>query len=116
MLEDIVLLETRFALPSSPNPFDGFGVFKLQFASGEFDMVVCDNAKRTCRLFEIKHSGVAVEAQRRHLVDEAKLRFVRERLGDIDARTVLYRGDDMVLADGIRYRNVNSYLTSLPTP
>ncbi|MBR4614342.1 MAG: ATP-binding protein, partial [Kiritimatiellae bacterium] len=115
MLEDIVLLETRFALPSSPNPFDGFGVFKLQFASGEFDMVVCDNAKRTCRLFEIKHSGVAVEAQRRHLADEAKLRFVRDRLGDIDARTVLYRGDDMVLADGIRYQNVNSYLISLPT-
>ena len=114
MLEDIVLLETRLSLPPSPNPFDGFGVFKFQFASGEFDMVIRDNARHSCRLFEIKHSGVAVEAQRRHLSDEAKLHVVRELFGDVEGRTVLYRGEDAELAGGIRYRNVNAYLKSLP--
>ena len=114
MLEDIVLLETRLSLPPSPNPFDGFGVFKFQFASGEFDMVIRDNAMRTCQLFEIKHSGVAVEAQRRHLSDESKLHVVRELFGDVKGRTVLYRGEDAELADGIRYRNVNAYLKDLP--
>lgn len=113
MLEDIVLIETRLALPSSPNPFAGFDVFKLQFAAGEFDMVVCDNERRQCRLFEIKHSGEATEAQTRHLVDEKKLQFVHKRYGDIAERTVLYRGPDADLSNGIRYRNVNAYLKHL---
>ena len=113
MLEDIVLVETRLALPSSNNPFAGFGVFKLQFASGEFDMVVCDNEKRQCRLFEIKHSGEVVEAQMRHLADEAKLLFVRERYGDVVERTVLYRGAEAEVPGGIRYRNANAYLKDL---
>ena len=113
MLEDIVLVETRLALPASPNPFDGFGVFKLQFESGEFDMVVCDNAKRKCWLFEIKHSGETAEAQTRHLLDEKKIGFVRDRYGDIVVRRVLYRGTDADLPSGIRYRNVNEYLKNV---
>ena len=113
MLEDIVLIETRLALPSSPNPFDGFNVFKLQFDVGEFDMVVCDNAKRQVRLFEIKHSGEVAEAQMRHLADEAKLQFVRDRYGEVAERTILYRGPDADLPCGIRYRNVNEYLRSI---
>lgn len=67
MLEDIVLVETRKALPASQNPFDGFDVFKLQFDVGEFDMAVCDNANRRCRLFEVKHSGEMAAPQFRHL-------------------------------------------------
>lgn len=113
MLEDIVLVETRLALPASPNPFDGFDVFKLQFEAGEFDMVVCDNEKNRCALFEIKHSGEAAEAQTRHLLDDRKLRFVRDKYGDIIARTVLYRGTNADLPDGICYRNVNEYLKNV---
>ncbi len=110
MLEDIVLVETRLALPASPNPFDGFGVFKLQFESGEFDMVVSDNENHRCELFEIKHSGEVAEAQTRHLLDERKLRSVRDQYGDVVARTVLYRGKNADLPSGVRYRNVNEYL------
>ena len=113
MLEDIVLVETRLALPASPNPFEGFGVFKLQFESGEFDMVVCDNAKRKCWLFEIKHSGETADAQTRHLLDEKKIGFGRDRYGDIVVRGVLYRGTDADLPSGIRYRNVNEYLKNV---
>ena len=110
MLEDIVLIETRLAFPASPNPFEGFDVFKLQFDVGEFDMVVCDNVHRTCRLFEIKHSGEVTEQQFRHLVDREKIRLVRERFGDVTERTVLYRGADADIDGGIRYCNVNAFL------
>ena len=113
MLEDIVLVETRLALPASPNPFDGFDVFKLQFEAGEFDMVVCDNETHRCALFEIKHSGEAAEAQTRHLLDDKKLRSVRDRYGDVVARTVLYRGTNADLPNGVRYRNVNEFLKNV---
>ena len=110
MLEDIVLIETRLAFPSSSNPFEGFDVFKLQFDVGEFDMVVRDNANRTCRLFEVKHSGEVAERQFRHLVDMEKIELVRERFGDVTERTVLYRGADADIDGGIHYRNVNAFL------
>ena len=110
MLEDIVLIETRLAFPASPNPFEGFDVFKLQFDVGEFDMVVRDNANRTCRLFEIKHSGEVTERQFRHLVDMEKIRLVCERFGEVTERTVLYRGADADIDGGIHYRNVNAFL------
>ena len=110
MLEDIVLIETRLAFPSSSNPFEGFDVFKLQFDVGEFDMVVRDNANRTCRLFEIKHSGEVTERQFRHLVDMEKIRLVCERFGEVTERTVLYRGADADIDGGIHYRNVNAFL------
>ena len=110
MLEDIVLIETRLAFPASPNPFEGFDVFKLQFDVGEFDMVVRDNANRTCRLFEIKHSGEVTERQFRHLVDMEKIRLVCERFGAVTERTVLYRGADADIDGGIHYRNVNAFL------
>ena len=41
MLEDIVFLETKCTYGSKRN------VFKLKFASGEFDMVIQDKAKKT---------------------------------------------------------------------
>ena len=113
MLEDIVLIETRMSCPASPNPFEGFDVFKMQFDVGEFDMVVCDNANHRCRLFEIKHSGEIAASQFRHLADPGKIRIVRNLFGEVSERTVLYRGEDCDLEDGIRYRNVTAYLKAL---
>ena len=113
MLEDIVLVETRKALPASGNPYEGFDVFKLQFDVGEFDMVVCDNASRRCRLFEVKHSGEMAAPQFRHLADPGKIRLAQDRFGEVVERTVLYRGEDVDLDGGIRYRNVNAYLKSV---
>lgn len=78
-------------------------------------MVVGDNERRQGRLFEIKHSGEATEAQTRHLVDEKKLQFVHKRYGDIAERTVLYCGPDADFSNGIRYCNVNAYLKYLGT-
>lgn len=103
MMEDIVLLETKLANPKKE-------VFVLQFAIGEFDMVVFDPAASSCEIYEIKHSTEAVPQQYRHLIDEQKCELTRHRFGPITGKYVLYRGEDMVLENGITYRNVEKYL------
>ena len=60
MMEDIVLLETKLSKKNCE-------VFRLQFAIGEFDMVVFDPKEETCEIYEIKHSDKIVLQQCRHL-------------------------------------------------
>lgn len=105
MMEEIVLLETKNALPDKH-------AFRLQFAVGEFDMVVVDPISVTCEIFEIKHSAEAVPAQYRFLADEELCRQTEHRYGKIMNKTVIYRGEDR--RDGeISYRNVEHYLQLL---
>ena len=106
MMEDIVLLETKIANPKKQ-------VFQLQFAVGEFDMVVADNANATCEIYEVKHSKEKANEQFRHLIDEEKLKNTEFRYGKISKRTVIYRGENTTLENGIEYRNVEEYLKSL---
>ena len=106
MMEDIVLLETKIANPKKQ-------VFQLQFAVGEFDMVVADNANATCEIYEVKHSKEQAKEQFRHLIDEEKLKNTEFRYGKITKRTVIYRGENATLENGIEYRNVEDYLKSL---
>ena len=106
MMEDIVLLETKIANPKKQ-------VFQLQFAVGEFDMVVADNANATCEIYEVKHSKEQAKEQFRHLIDEEKLKNTEFRYGKITKRTVIYRGENVTLENGIEYRNVEDYLKSL---
>ena len=114
MLEDIVLLETMESMPRPRDIFSGSEVFKLQFESGEFDMVVRDLSAGTCRLYEVKHSMESVDEQFRHLVDSELLSRTEKAFGKIVERTVLYRGQDFDHDAGISYRNVEGYLKSLP--
>lgn len=106
MMEDIVLLETKIANPKKQ-------VFQLQFVVGEFDMVVADNANATCEIYEVKHSKEKANEQFRHLIDEEKLKNTEFRYGKITKRTVIYRGENATLENGIEYRNVEDYLKSL---
>ena len=106
MMEDIVLLETKIANPKKQ-------VFQLQFSVGEFDMVVADNANATCEIYEVKHSKEQAKEQFRHLIDEEKLKNTEFRYGKITKRTVIYRGENATLENGIEYRNVEDYLKSL---
>ena len=106
MMEDIVLLETKIANPKKQ-------VFQLQFAVGEFDMVVADNANATCEIYEVKHSKEQAKEQYRHLIDEEKLKNTEFRYGKITKRVVIYRGENTTLENGIEYRNVEDYLKSL---
>ena len=105
MMEDIVLLETKLANP-------GEEVFQLQFAVGEFDMVVVDSKALTCEIFEIKYSKEIVPAQYRHLIDEEKCAQTEHRYGKITAGTVIYRGKTTD-SENVRYVNVEEYLNRL---
>ena len=105
MMEDIVLLETKLANPDKE-------VFQLQFAVGEFDMVVADPKALTCEIFEIKYSKEIVPAQYRHLTDEEKCAQTEHRFGTIISKTVIYRGKTME-SDNVKYINVEEYLNLL---
>ena len=105
MMEDIVILETMMANPDKE-------VFKLQFAVGEFDMVIVDPAAITCEVFEIKHSEEAVPEQYKNLIDMEKCKATEFRFGEITRKAVIYRGEDK--SDGsIEYLNVEEYLRGL---
>lgn len=106
MMEDIVLLETKIAYPQKQ-------VFQLQFAVGEFDMVVADSSTATCEIYEVKHSKEQSPEQYRHLIDEEKLSATEFRYGKVTKRTVIYRGANATLANGIEYKNVEEYLKEL---
>ena len=49
----------------------------------------------------------------RFLVDPEKSDAVAKHFGPISGRFVLYRGDDSIEEDGVRYLNVERYLNGL---
>ena len=105
MMEEIVLLETKMAYPEKK-------VFKLQFAVGEYDMVVFDPKEISCQIYEVKYSKEQVPEQYRHLNDEQKCAMTSHRYGDIKGKYVIYRGENTRI-DEIQYLNVEEYLNSL---
>lgn len=108
MLEDIILLETMEALGKD------YRVFKLQFATGEFDMVIRNEKNNTCAIYEIKHSREYVREQARHLMNESKLSLTTLHFGKVVGRYVLYLGEEMDTEEGISYRNAEKFLKALP--
>ncbi|WP_035776600.1 AAA family ATPase [Butyrivibrio sp. VCB2001] len=106
MLEDIVLLETMKALPGSKR------AFKLEFPAGEIDMVIADDRKYECELYEIKHSDQVDPHQYRHLINDEMCDRVEFKYGTIVNKTVLYRGES-ASRDGVIYKNVEEYLMEL---
>ena len=107
MLEDIVFLETKRTYGTKRN------VFKLKFASGEFDMVIQDKTKKQCEIFEIKHSKEPFPAQYRHINDEEKIALTEAQFGKVVRRCVLYRGESEMLENGVEYKNVEEFLKGL---
>ncbi|MDE7479538.1 MAG: AAA family ATPase [Lachnospiraceae bacterium] len=105
MMEDIILLETKMSRENCE-------VFKLQFAIGEFDMVVFDARKGSCEIYEIKHSDKMVPAQCRHLMDEKKCKDTEFRYGTITGKYVIYRGEKTQYEDVV-YFNVEEFLKGL---
>lgn len=113
MMEDIILLETKLSKKNCE-------VFRLQFAIGEFDMVVFDPDEGTCEIYEIKHSKEVVPQQCKHLLDEQKCKDTEFRYGTITGKYVIYRGatTSLVKAGGetsedVAYLNVEEYLKTL---
>ncbi len=108
IMEEIVLLETKTASAEKE-------VYRVQFAVGEFDMVVSDPSALTCAVYEIKHSKDLVPEQYRHLTDEKKCAAVEHRFGRILGKYVIYRGEPAE-SDGVVYLNVETYLKDLAGP
>ena len=108
MMEDIILLETSKALGSR------YKVCKLQFASGEFDMLVYDREENCCAAFEIKHSRQAVAEQSRHLLDVGKCALTERRFGKLVGKYVLYLGENKSIEGSVSYRNAGEFLKELP--
>lgn len=107
MLEDIVFLETKRAYGLMRN------IFKLKFASGEFDMVIQDKTKRQCEIFEIKHSKEFFSTQYRHINNEEKIALTESQFGKVVRKCVLYRGKSKMLENGVEYKNVEEFLKGL---
>ena len=112
-MEDIVLLETKISKKNCE-------VFRLQFAVGEFDMVVFYPEEGKCELYEIKHSKDVVLQQCRHLLDEQKCMDTEFRYGTIAGKYVIYRGPITSLieagvetSEDVTYLNVEEYLKKL---
>ena len=105
MMEDIVLLETQFVRRECR-------VFRLQFAVGEFDMVVFSPDTASCEIYEIKHSTELAPEQPRHLLDQQKCADTEFRFGTITGKYVIYRGETQDVCE-IRYVNVEEYLNLL---
>ena len=113
MMEDIVLLETKLSKKKCE-------VFRLQFAIGEFDMVVFNPDEGTCAIYEIKHSKEVVPQQCKHLLDEQKCKDTEFRYGTIIGKYVIYRGATTSLVqtevetpEDVTYLNVEEYLKKL---
>ena len=113
MMEDIILLETKIAKKDCE-------VFRLQFAVGEFDMVVFNPNEGNCQIYEVKHSNKIVLQQCKHLLDTEKLKETEFRYGPITGKYVIYRGENAFLKDVVKnieenvsYLNVEEYLKQL---
>lgn len=113
MMEDIILLETKIAKKDCE-------VFRLQFAVGEFDMVVFNPNEGNCQIYEVKHSNKIVLQQCKHLLDTEKLKETEFRYGPITGKYVIYRGENTLLKDVVKnieenvsYLNVEEYLKQL---
>lgn len=107
MLEDIVYLQTRRFYGKTRN------VFKLKFASGEFDMVIQNKSKKECEIYEVKHSKELVDSQYRHIIDSEKIEATEKQFGKVVRQCVLYRGESTILDNKIEYKNVEEYLMEL---
>ena len=76
-------------------------------------MVVYDSEENACELYEVKHSSKIAPRQYHVLEDDDLCREIQRRYGRIKEKSVIYRGKDCVLENGIVYRNVEDYLKSL---
>ena len=109
MLEEMVLMETEKSLSSR------YQVFKMQMATGEFDMVVYDTQENNCSLCEVRGNGSAVKNKFRRVPDAEKYRQIERRFGPITERITLCRDPGLQAAGGTggKYCRIEEYLKNL---
>lgn len=106
ILEEVVLFEVMHSCPEDHAVFQ----YRDEKNHGEIDLVIYNNKEYLCSLYEIKFSDHQVRGQAKHLTDQALIDQFCQHYGDIQERTVLYRGPDRDGEDGVVWRNVGSFL------
>ena len=107
MLEEMVLMETEKALS------DRYQVFKMQHATGEFDMVVYDTQENNCTLCEVRGTNFAMRNRLRRVTDAEKYRQIEKRFGTITERIMLCRDPNLMAGDENNYGRIEDYLRGL---
>lgn len=107
MLEEMVLMETEKALSGR------YQVFKMQLATGAFDMVVYDTEENNCTLCEVRGTKAVAKNRFRRVPDAEKYRQIERRFGTIKERIMLCRDPQLMGADGNNYCRIEDYLRSL---
>lgn len=107
MLEEMVLMETEKALSGR------YQVFKMQLATGEFDMVVYDTEDNNCTLCEVRGSNAVASNRYRRVPDMEKYRQIEKRFGPITERFMLCRDPNVQDSAGGKYCSIEEYLRSL---
>ena len=107
MLEEMVLMETEKALSGR------YQVFKMQLATGEFDMVVYDTEENNCTLCEVRGTNGAARNRFRRVPDAEKYRQIERRFGSIRQRIMLCRDPQIMGNDSSKYCRIEDYLRGL---
>ncbi len=107
MLEEMVLMETEKALSGR------YQVFKMQLATGEFDMVVYDTEENNCTLCEVRGTNGAARNRFRRVPDAEKYRQIERRFGSIRERIMLCRDPQLMGNDRGKYCRIEDYLRGL---
>ena len=107
MLEEMVLMETEKALSGR------YQVFKMQLATGEFDMVVYDTQENNCTLCEVRGTNGAARNRFRRVPDAEKYRQIERRFGSIRERIMLCRDPQLMGNDSGKYCRIEDYLRGL---
>ncbi len=107
MLEEMVLMETEKALSGR------YQVFKMQLATGEFDMVVYDTEENNCTLCEVRGTNGAARNRFRRVPDAEKYRQIERRFGSIRERIMLCRDPQLMGNERGKYCRIEDYLRGL---
>lgn len=110
ILEEVVIFEVMEHCPENHEIFQ----YRDVVTGAEYDLVVRNKDTDCCDLYEIKISEFAREGQARHLRNDDALSTFSSKFGQVNQRTVLYRGEDTEESEGVSYRNIESFLLQLP--
>jgi len=109
ILDEIVIFEAMECASPNHQVFQ----FMNNHINGEFDMVIRNDDENISTLYEVKLSNACVEQQARHIRNDDMIDSYTYYFGDIADRVILYRGDDHIAEDGVRWQNVESFLINM---
>lgn len=109
MTEQIILFDTRHALPKNEYQVSKPVFYINGQRKGEYDMLVWHSSADAYYSFEIKHTKNPYFEQEKHLVNEELKTKADRQYGIHIASAVLYRGISFQNATGVFYINITDF-------